>query len=349
MVDAGSSAMRRAWPVWECAALVLFGVPAWAEDDRVVEEPPAPQAQAEQQHLIDLGANFDANLFEQGGNGWVLRGNANVVVAPQGQLILNGRRLILPGGVAAAEEPPPESPTFSRARSLGEKRLERIAASCELTDPQRRKLRLAMESDIRRFAAAVDATRAKYAGTRVNLNDPEGQKKWHQFQQDVQECRQLLRRLFDPGSLFAAVLPSTLDPAQVEGIDAEIRARRSFRWRTMVVSTLSKMDDMLGMTQAQHELLAAALLANEPPLRIDELTPEQENAHLQLNLVYMVLSGVDPVPFQKAMSERQWRTLALLMNQGKSMRSWIEQQGILETGEAAALPRAPGGRRPVRP
>lgn len=342
--------MRRAWSAWECAALVLVGVPAWAEDDRVIEEPPAPQAQADQQHLIDLGANFDANLFEQGGNGWVLRGgNANVVVAPQGQLILNGRRVILPGGVAAAEEPSPESPSFSRARSLGEKRLERIAASCELTDAQRRKLRLAMESDIRRFAAAVDATRAKYAGTRVNLNDPEGQKKWHQFQQDVQECRQLLRRLFDPGSLFAAVLPSTLDPAQVEGIDAEIRARRTFRWRTMVVSTLSKMDDMLGMTQAQHDLLAAALLANEPPLRIDELTPEQENAHLQLNLVYMVLSGVDAVPFQKAMSERQWRTLALLMNQGKSMRSWIEQQGILETGEAAALPRAWSGRRPFRP
>ena len=347
-MDAGGLAMRRMWRGWECAALVLVGMPVWAEDDRVVEEPPAPQAQGEQQHLIDLGTNFDANLFEQQGNGWVLRGNANIVM-PQGQLILNGRRMILPGGIAVAEEQPPESPTFSRARVLGEKRLERIAASCDLTDAQRRKLRLAMESDIRRFAAAVDATRAKYAGTRVNLNDPEGQKKWHQFQQDVQECRQLLRRLFDPGSLFAAALPSTLDPTQVEGIDVEVKSRRTFRWRTMVVSTLSKMDDMLGMTQAQHDLLAAALLANEPPLRIDELSPEQENAHVQLNLVYMVLSGVDAVPFKKAMSERQWRSLALLMNQGKSMRSWIEQQGILETGEAAPAPGPRSGRRPVRP
>lgn len=330
-----------------CAAVVLAGVPAWAEDDRVVEEPPVPQAEAEQQHLIDLGANFDANLFEQGGNGWVLRGgNANVVMAPQGRLILNGRQFF-PGGVAPIEEQPPESPTFARARSLGEKRLERIAASCDLTDAQRRKLRLAMESDIRRFAATVDAMRAKYAGTRVNLNDQEGQKKWHRFQQDVQECRQLLRRLFDTGSLFAASLPATLDRAQVEGIDAEIKARRSFRWRTMVVSTLARMDDMLGLTQAQHDLLAEALLANEPALRIDELSPEQENAHLQLNLVYMMLSGVDPSPFQKGMSERQWRTLALLMNQGKSMRSWIEQQGILDAGPAAVPPA--DGRRPMRP
>jgi hypothetical protein len=116
----------------------------------------------------------------------------------------------------------------------------------------------------------------------------------------------------------------------------------------MVVSTLVKMDDMLGLSQSQHDLLAQALLANEPPLRIDELSPEQENAHLQLNLVYMVLSGVEATPLQKATSERQWRTLALLMNQGKSMRSWIEQQGILETGEAAT-PGAFSGRRPGRP
>jgi hypothetical protein len=108
------------------------------------------------------------------------------------------------------------------------------------------------------------------------------------------------------------------------------------------------MDDMLGLTQAQHDLIAEALLRNEPALRLDELSPEQENAHLQLNLVYMVLSGVDQGRLQKATSERQWRTLALLMNQGKSMRSWIEQQGILDSGEDAAAPRD-GRPRPVRP
>ena len=149
-------------------------------------------------------------------------------------------------------------------------------------------------------------------------------------------------------SADSATVPATLDAAQVAGIDAEIKARRSFRWRTMVVSTLSKMDDMLGLTQAQHDLIAEALLRNEPALRLDELSPEQENAHLQLNLVYMVLSGVDQGRLQKATSERQWRTLALLMNQGKSMRSWIEQQGILDSGADAAAPRD-GGPRPVRP
>jgi hypothetical protein len=86
----------------------------------------------------------------------------------------------------------------------------------------------------------------------------------------------------------------------------------------------------VGLDQEQHVLLEEALLAREPALRVDELSPEQENAHLQLNLVYMVLSTADVARVKAAVSERQWRTLAMLMNQGKSMRSWIEQQGVLE-------------------
>ena len=306
-----------------CAAAVARG-----EDDRVVEEPSAATAQAEQQqHLIDLGANFDANLFEQQGNGWVLRGDNGLQI--HGQVLINGRRLVRPR-LAGDEEPPPESPTFTRARALSEKRLARIDDACDLTDAQRRTLRLAIESDIRRFAAEIDAVRAEYAGVRVNLNDQEGQKTWHRFQQDVQRCRQRLRGLFDSGSLFAKVLSTTLDAPQVARIESESRARRTFRWRAMVVSALMKMDDMLGLDQEQHVLLEEALLAREPALRVDELSPEQENAHLQLNLVYMVLSTADIARVKAAVSERQWRTLAMLMNQGKSMRSWIEQQGVLE-------------------
>ena len=317
---------------WACLWVVALGSIVRGEDDRVLEEPAAARTEAEQQqNLIDLGANFDANLFEQQGNGWVLRGN-NGGLQLQGRLIINGRVVMNRGRPIAAEgeEQPPESPTFARARALAEKRLARIDDACELTAEQRHTLRLAVESDIRRFAAAIDTMRGTYAGVRVNLNDPEGQKKWHQFQQDVQQCRQQLRTLFDSGSLFAGVLPATLDVRQVAAIEAEVSARRSFRWRAMVISTVAKMDDMLGLNQKQHDLIKEALLAREPALRIDELTPEQENAHLQLNLVYMVLSGVDTKGLKAAMSDRQWKTLALLMNQGRSMRSWIEQQGILE-------------------
>ncbi len=338
------------------AAIALAAVAAAraaAEDDRVVEEPSVAQAQADQQHLIDLGANFDANLFEQQGNGWVLRGGNGIQVMGRVRMIVNGRVVLGGGNAAGADDRPPESPTHARARAVAAQRLERIDAACELTDRQQLQLRLAVESDIRRFAAAIDAMRAKYAGVQVNLNDQEGQKKWHQFQQDVEQCRRLLRGLFEGDSLFARSLPTTLDAAQLADIETETRERRAFRWRAMVSATLVRLDDMLGLTQAQHDVVERALLARPPALRVDALAPEQDNTHLHQNLVYLVLSGSDPEPLRAAVSERQWRSLALLMNQGKSMRSWIEQQGILDASppDAAAPKRRSGrlARPPVRP
>jgi hypothetical protein len=310
------------------AAIVVPGVRVTcpAADDSVVEEARLGTVPAqENQHLIDLGANFDANLFEQQGNGWVLRGGNGLQV--QGRLVINGRVVVGGGGREAS---PTESPTFTRARSLAEKRLSRIDDAVGLMPEQRQRLQVAIESDIRRFASEIDEVRSRFAEVRVNLNDQEGQKTWHRFQQEVQRCRQRLRGLFDDGSLFAKVLPATLEPGQLAAIEAEARARRSFRWRAMVAATLVKMDEAIGLDEQQHELIEQTLLAREPALRVDELSPDQDNAHLQQNLVYMVLASADQAALKKAVSERQWRTLALLMNQGKAMRSWIEQQGILE-------------------
>lgn len=312
--------------------LGLASVVARGEDDRIAEAPEAAsQAAGQQQHLVDLGGNFDANLFEQQGNGWVLRQGGGMVVMGnaigrvRGRIVVNGREMVMDQDVE-----PTESPAAARARQVGEKRLARIEEACAITDEQRRTLRLAMESDIRRFAAEIDAVRAKYAGVRINMNDPPGQKRWNEFQQDVQRCRQRLRGLFGVDSLLGSVLSSTLDDAQFGRIETEAKSRRSFRWRSLVSGVLVRVDDALGLTQEQHDVIERELLAREPRLRVDELTQEQENQHLQIQLVYMVLSGCDHKRIKERLSDRQWRALSLNMNQGKAMRSWIEQQGILE-------------------
>ncbi|RLS80104.1 MAG: hypothetical protein DWI03_00290 [Planctomycetota bacterium] len=291
-----------------------------ADDDRVVEEAGAGPAAAQEPHFIELGANFDANLFEQSGNGWVLRG---------GGVRLGRNGVVLPNGAGGVQSS--ESSALRQARALGEKRLARLDEACRLSETQRQALHLAIESDIRRFVDDVDAVRSRYDGLRINMNDQAGQKQWHQFQQDVQRCRNQLRGLFDEQSLFGRVLAGTLDEQQLAGVVKESRARRSFRWRAMVAATLVKMDDALGLSQRQHESIERTLLAREPALRTDDPAAERDDAHLQMNLVYMVLSEADAGPIKTELSERQWRTLALFMNQGKAMRSWIEQQGVLES------------------
>jgi hypothetical protein len=285
---------------------------AGALDDQVAPEPVAALNNDQQPHQVDLGANFDANLFEQHGNGWVLRSG----------LVLGRRSGRFPAGG--------ESGTAARGRSLGEKRLERIETACTLTAEQRRRLRLAIESDVRRFVAEIDIVRARYAGLEVNMNEPEGQKQWHAFQQDIQRCRDAMRRLFEEGSLFATILATTLDDEQRQCLTAETAARRSFHWRSMVLEALVKLDDQLGLNQRQHNLLEAALLAQEPALRTDESALARDDQNLRRNLVYLVLSQIDQTLIRDAVSDRQWPMLAVYRNQGQAMRSWIEQQGVLE-------------------
>lgn len=295
-----------------------------AEDDRV--EPAADPAAGPRGmggNFVDLGLNFDANVFEQQG-GWVLRGGGMVRIGGAG-----GRVRVTVTGVEADTEPP----TLARARAQAEKRLDRLDRLCMLSESQRRALRLALESDIRRLVEQVEVERNKYQGVNVNMADAEGQKVWQQFQQDVQRCRRLMLGMFADGSLYAAVLGSTLDAKQTARLAAETRTRRTFRWRALVGSVLVKLDDALGLSAEQHAALERALLDHEPPLRIDGET-RQANAHAEQMLVYLTLSRVDQKTLEAAVTPRQWRALAMLVNQGKAMESWLEQQNLLETQAA---------------
>lgn len=298
------------------AALVFFGAVVRGEDDRVVDDLPPAFLQLQQQqqaNRIDLGANFDQNVFQQAGGGFSLT---------------PGRRRPSPTGGDGDQVP--ESPTLVVARNLAATRLAQIDSVCNLTDAQRLKLRLAMESDVRRLAEDIDAESRKYRGVEVNFNDQAGQRKWQQFQQDVQRCRQRLQGLFDVESLLMKVLPTTLDSEQYARLTAEIAARRSCRWRGLVTAAMLKCDDLLGLDQRQYEEIEKLLLEREPKLRLEPPVNRHEFHQAQQMLVWLVMSEIDAKRLKGIVSGRQWQALAQFANQGKAMRSYIEAQGILE-------------------
>lgn len=300
-------------------SLVTGGATGRAEDDRAVDDVPAGAAQQAQQQAnwIDLGANFDTNVFQQTGGGFSLTHGRRRQPAP-------GTSRPETGAAAAAE-----SPTLATIRKLGDARLARIDAACGLTEVQRRKLRLAMESDIRRLAEEIDAERRKYQGVEVNFADQDGQRRWQQFQQDVQRCRERLQGLLNTESLFMKVLPTTLDPGQYARLTAETDARRVVVWKGLVAAAMLKLNDLMGLDQGQHEELEKLLLAKQPPLRLEGFASRQ-NQHAQQMLVFMVLSEIDGERLRAGMSERQAKMLAQFAAQGKAMRSFIEAQGLLE-------------------
>lgn len=300
---------RRGRCVAVAVAIAAVAAGGRAADDRVRPAAEAAGQEADENNLVDLGGMFDANLFEQRGGGWVIQ-----------------------PGVRGQPRPGPagdESPAVDRARVLGRQRLERIDRACGLSAVQRRTLVLALESDARRFAAEVDEVRQRYADVTVNMRDRAGQQQWHQFQQDVQRCRGRLQRLFDADSLLSSGLASVLDADQRQRLEAEGAAKRTFLWQTLVTGSLLRLDDALGLTQRQHAEIERLLLEREPALRID-VPRGPGTAQAEQMLVYLVLSEVDAKALKNVLEERQWRSLAKLANQGRAMRSWLEQQGLLE-------------------
>jgi hypothetical protein len=283
-----------------------------ADDDRIEDAVAAGIVRQEGQ-VIDLASNFDANLFDQA-NGLVIRGG--------------GLRLLRPSPTGTAEAPE-ESPALARLRRQGQEQLERVDRTCGLSADQRTRLELALESDARRIAAELDATRARYAGAAVNFQQPEGQRKWQEFQQDIQRCRTQLQQAFGKDSLFIDLLGEMLDEQQQADLDKETRSRRSFRWRAMVAPVLLKMDETIGLDARQHALIERLLVAAEPRLVLDT-PPGRRNAHAEQMLVYHQLSKVDAKPIREQLSPRQWQAVSMMMNQGKAMKSWLDQQGLVE-------------------
>lgn len=293
------------------AAVALVASPAASrgEDDVVRDEVPGQPADDQDGNRIDLGANFDANLFEQSGGFAVRVGR------------MAGR-----GGAAGAAE----ALLTARMRAVGEARLDRVDRTCTLDAGQRRKLELAIESDVRRCVREIDESRRTYAGKEVNLRDREGQHQWNVFQQDVQRCRRRLATLFDETSLFAEALTTVLDEGQLAALASEVAARRSFRWRALVARSMVRLDEALALSQEQYAEVERLLLGKEPPLRIDGVTRPRSHQAEQM-LVFMVLAEVDQQALKAAVGDAGWKKVVTFANQGRQMRSWIQGQDLLES------------------
>lgn len=301
--------IRRAAALALVVAFAAAGLEA--EDDAIAPGRLEGEDQAAQEdNVVDLGANFDSNL-EHGGGGFVVR---------PGDFVGPGR--IADGGGA-------EWPPLARVRAAGDARLAEVERACTPSAEQRRKLEFALEADIRRCVAEIAAIRSGYAGQTVNLRERDGQQRWQRFQQDVQRCRRLLAQPFGERSLFAESLPTVLDAAQMTALTTETAARRSFRWKSYVVRAMLRLDDALALTQEQHDEIERMLLEQEPNLRLDARSG-QRNEHAEQMLVFMMLTEVDQKKLKAVVGEDRWKATLTLANQGRSMRSWIEGEGLIE-------------------
>jgi hypothetical protein len=292
-------------------AVIMAAALADAEDDRPSDDPPAV-ANAGQNNFIDLGENFDRNVFEMGRGGFFLHGSSEAT----------------PAAGAAGGDADPAS--LAKIRGIADERFARIDALCGLTEPQRRKLRLAVELDARRTAEAIDAVRQKYRGMRVNQQDAEWQKRFNEWQKDVEACRDRLYLLCDGNSLLMKALPSTLDAEQHARFVAEKEASIDCLWRAIVARVLVDFDDSLGLDEEQHEKLESLLVAERLRLRVDGRSKQSTAAQFAPQLIGLALKRIDDARLASICSPRQAKFLRQFANTFAGMRQHIESQGLLE-------------------
>jgi hypothetical protein len=305
-------------------AAMLAGTAARGDDDRAVDDlPEGVRAAQEQQrqNLVDLGANFDANVFSAPENGLSLHHGRRRNVAADVDDTGNKN-----GG---AEREPARPAALAAIRKAGEARIARIDEVCGLTEPQRRMLRLALDSDGRRAAAEIEATRGKYEGVEVNFGDQAGQRRFQEFQKDVQRCRELQQRLFDVDSLVAKALPGALDAEQYARLTAEREARAADRWRAVVAASMLQWDATLGLDQAQFDAMERLLIERRPRLRMEGAAGRTDPRGLH-NLVMEAVAAIDDATWRKIVSERQWRTISEIAGQARALKQHIESQGFVE-------------------
>jgi hypothetical protein len=294
------------------AFVIMTGASADAEDDRLIDDPPVP-ANIATSDVIDLGANFNRNVLEMGHGGFGLTGtDASAPASPAD---------------AAGGDADPAS--IAKIRGIADERFARIDTFCGLTEQQRRKLRLAVELDTRRTAEAIDAVRRKYRGMRVNQQDAEWQKRFMEWQRDVESCRARLDLLCDADSLLMKALPSTLDAEQHARFVAEKDASLDCLWRAIVARVLVDFDDSLGLDEEQHEKLTSLLLAERPRLRVDGRSGCRV-AQFAPQLVGLALTRIDDARLAQVVSPRQAKFLRQFANNGRAIRQHLESLRLLE-------------------
>lgn len=301
----------------ERVVAIMIGVTvvavANAEDDLLVDEPPPVTPWQRQTATWDFGAYFDRSVFEPEPErkiSFINRANASATAPPAETTGADAASTSLARVLRIAEEP------FARIDSLG-----------GLTEPQRRKLRLAIESDARRTADAIDPVRRKYLGMKLNQQDGAWPERMKEFRADVEACRKQLGLLSSEESLFMKALPTTLAPEQHARLATETDASLDFLWRTIVARVMVQFDDVLGLDEKQHENLESLLLAERPQLPSggrSRLTAIQ----LGPQLVALSLTRIEKDRLASAVSPRQENLLRSFTNTFSDLRQILEHQGL---------------------
>jgi hypothetical protein len=217
-----------------------------------------------------------------------------------------------------------------RTQSALKLRIDDVHRICELTEPQKKKLSLAAQGDIKRFFEQVEAVREEF---RAVQKDPNA---FNAIWQEIQPLQQKLAGgLFGETSLFGKTLRKTLTSEQFAKYSDSMDERHRYRHKAIVAAALATLENSVPLRNEQHESLVKLILDKSPP----PLVSGQYNH-------YVVMYQISKLPEKEVhalLDERQQKLLELQLEQFRGMAQMLIQNGILPKDEAEEEKQAPAG------
>lgn len=221
------------------------------------------------------------------------------------------------------------SPEKSRDHAVGKLMLEVAALedAVGLTERQRVKCAAAAKLDVARAMDEIETVRRRYAGRTIDLQNPAGQAEWQRFHQDAQAVQSKLQELGGETSLLCRVIAGMLDDEQRAAWRRESDARARYHWASIVDAGMVQLDVALGLTAGQHDAIRGLLL--EKPLRINRVKVWMHGNHFPPYVCRYGLAQLDQAKLKSLVNERQWKTLAQFIEQGRGMAQHLKQQKMI--------------------
>jgi hypothetical protein len=201
--------------------------------------------------------------------------------------------------------------------------IDELHRTCDLTDEQQQKLRLAGINDIRRFFAEFEALRKKYQTGKKD------QDAWNNFWQEVQPLQtKMAGGLFGANSFFAKSIRNVLRPDQVVKYDELVLERRQFHYRACIEATLETVEQSVPLREEQSSEIVRLML--------EETSPPLVFGRHDHQIVMYNLTKVSEAKLKALLDERQWKRMQAQLNQNRGWEQWLMQQGLLPQADGEA-------------
>ncbi|MDA0282152.1 MAG: hypothetical protein O3B13_00990 [Planctomycetota bacterium] len=197
---------------------------------------------------------------------------------------------------------------------------EDVHRSCDLSDSQLRKLRLAGRGDVERFFRRFAEAKEKFQKIR---ND---QQKVNQIWQDISPLQmQLSSGLFDRDSLLQKSLVNTINRQQFLQYTKLDDERRRFHHESKIKLVITMLDQAAPITAEQRRRLTELLR--------EETSPSRKGGQYEYYAMMYQVAQISEPKLKPILDDVQWQVFNQQLAQMRGMEQWLKQNGMLPNGD----------------